>query len=145
MLDKKGKKTPNKHFQLFNTYKKLPYGFINENVYKCQKYSFKKQPVLLNIGKEKNKKNSQTKITKNLFYNKNIYIYSEENEKSKNLISYYKKYFSYNKSRKIISTKSENNRINKSQKTSSNSSKTNIFNFGRNNKKRKKKILLQGI
>ena len=48
MLDKKGNKTPNKHFQLFNTYKKLPYGFINENVYKCQKYSFNSLDYLSN-------------------------------------------------------------------------------------------------
>ena len=80
MLDKKGKKTPNKHFQLFNTYKKLPYGFINENVYKCQKYSFKKQPILLNIGKEKNKKIAQIKLLKIYFIIK-IFTYIQKKMK----------------------------------------------------------------
>ena len=101
------------HLGIFKTYKELqnilPFGYIKTRISPAQKYSFKKQSILINLEKEKIKEISPTKITKNLLYNKNIYIFSEETEKTKKIITKLKKYYSFNNPKKNISLKSETN------------------------------------
>lgn len=149
MLDKNKNKAFHSHLKLIKTYKELkkilPFGFIKESLSRGQKYSFKKHPLLINFEKEKNNENSPTKITKNLFYKKNIYIYSEENEKTKKLITNYKKYFSDNKPRKFILTKSQSNIINGLQNISSNSGIISNINSPLNFKKVKKIFILRHL
>ena len=106
-------KTINSHLEVFRTYKELknllPFGYIKTKVSESQKYSFAEQPILINIEKEKDKMETPTKITNNLFHNKNIYIFSDENENFKKLMSKFKEFNSYYKLNKIHSIKSENN------------------------------------
>ena len=113
MNDNKKTKAIKSHLGIYKTYKELknilPFGYIKTRVSPAQKYSFKKQSILINLEKEKNKEISPTKITKNLLYNKNIYIFSEENEKTKKIITKLKKYISYTIKKKNISLKSESN------------------------------------
>ena len=132
LLDNKKNKAIKSHLDIFKTYKELknilPFGYIKTRVSPGQKYSFKKQSILINLEKEKNKEISPTKITKNLFHNKNIYIFSEKNEKTKKLISSLKKYCSYNKPKKIFSIKSETNIFNDNQNNSYNTRNINNIN-----------------
>ena len=69
------------HLGIFKTYKELqnilPFGYIKTRISPAQKYSFKKQSILINLEKEKIKEISPTKITKNLLYNK-IYIFFQK-------------------------------------------------------------------
>ena len=108
-------KTINSHLEVFRTYKELksllPFGYIKTKVSESQKYSFAEQPIFINIEKEKEKDKMETptKITNNLFHNKNIYIFSDENENFKKLMSKFKEFNSYYKLNKIHSIKSENN------------------------------------
>ena len=132
MLEIKKIKAIKSHLNIYKTYKELnnilPFGYIKTKISPSQKYFFKKQPILINLEKEKNNEISPTKITKNLLYNKNIYIFSEENDKSKKMISKLKKYYSFNnKSNKIISIKNESNFIGDIQNTSDNSRNINNF------------------
>ena len=83
----------------------LPFGYIKTKVSEAQKYSFSEQPILINIEKEKDKVETPTKITKDLFHNKNIYIFSDENENFKKLMEKFKEFNSYNKHNKIHSIK----------------------------------------
>ena len=135
MLEIKKIKAIKSHLNIYKTYKELnnilPFGYIKTKVSPSQKYFFKKQPILINLEKEKNNIISPTKITKNLLYNKNIYIFSEENDKSKKMISKLKKYYSYNnKSTKINSIKSESNIISDIENTLSNSrNSSNLNNY----------------
>lgn len=135
MLEIKKIKAIKSHLNIYKTYKELnnilPFGYIKTKVSPSQKYFFKKQPILINLEKEKNNIISPTKITKNLLYNKNIYIFSEENDKSKKMISKLKKYYSYNnKSTKINSIKSESNIISDIQNTLNNSrNSSNLNNY----------------
>lgn len=125
MLENKKNKVINSHLKIFKTYKELnnilPFGFIKTRISPGHKYSFKKQSILINLEKEKNKEISPTKITQNLLYNKNIYIFSEENDNTKKIISKLRKYYSYNKPSKILSLKSESNISNYEQNSSKNS------------------------
>ena len=125
MLENKKNKVINSHLKIFKTYKELnnilPFGFIKTRISPGHKYSFKKQSILINLEKEKNKEISPTKITQNLLYNKNIYIFSEENDNTKKIISKLRKYYSYNKPSKILSLKSESNISNNEQNSSKNS------------------------
>lgn len=135
MLEIKKIKAIKSHLNIYKTYKELnnilPFGYIKTKVSPSQKYFFKKQPILINLEKEKNNIISPTKITKNLLYNKNIYIFSEENDKSKKMISKLKKYYSYNnKYTKINSIKSESNIISDIENTLSNSrNSSNLNNY----------------
>lgn len=134
MLNNKKGEAIKSHIELFRTYKELktmlPFGYIKMRVSPGQKYSFKKQPLLINLEKEKNKEISPTKITKNLLYNKNIYFFSNESKKAKKLISSLKRYNSYNKSKYVSSIKNEsiisNNKQNNSE-ISKNKSKINSY------------------
>ena len=135
------------HLGIFKTFKELqnilPFGYIKTRVSPAQKYSFKKQSILINLEKEKNKEISPTKITKNLLYNKNIYIFSEETEKTKKIITKLKKYYSFNNPKKNISLKSETNDSyiqNNSQNTKNILNLNNyIINTNPRNKKNNKK------
>ena len=124
-------KTINSHLEVFRTYKELknllPFGYIKTKVSEAQKYSFSEQPILINIEKEKEKIETPTKITKNLFHNKNIYIFSDENENFKKLMSKFKEFNSFNKPNKIHSIKSENN-FDKSSKLINSSISENLRN-----------------
>ena len=124
-------KTINSHLEVFRTYKELksllPFGYIKTKVSESQKYSFSEQPILLNIEKEKDKIESPTKITNNLFHNKNIYIFSDENENFKKLMTKFKEFNSYYKQNKIHSFKSENN-FDKSSKLINSSISDNLRN-----------------
>ena len=125
MLENKKNKVINSHLKIFKTYKELnnilPFGYIKTRISPGHKYSIKKQSILINLEKEKNKEISPTKITKNLLYNKNIYIFSEENDTTKKIISKLKKYYSYNKPSKILSLQSESNISNNDQNSFKNS------------------------
>ena len=133
IIENKKNKAFKSHLKLFKIYKELksilPFGYIKTRVSPSQKYSFKKQHILLNLEKEKNKEKSPTKITKNLLYNKNIYIFSEENDKTKKIISKLKKYYSYNKPKKNFSIKNESNIIKDAKNSSDNSRNINNNNF----------------
>jgi hypothetical protein len=124
-------KTINSHLEVFRTYKELknllPFGYIKTKVSESQKYSFSDQPILINIEKEKEKIETPTKITNNLFHNKNIYIFSDENENFKKLMSKFKEFNSYYKLNKIHSIKSENN-FDKSSKLKNSSISENLRN-----------------
>ncbi len=133
MLDIKKSKVINSHLKIYNTYKELnnilPFGFLKTRISPGHKYSFKKYPILINLEKEKEKEISPTKITKNLLYNKNIYIFSEENNNTKKITTNLKKYYSYNnKTNKMPSFKSESNVTNNEQNSSNYSRNTNDFN-----------------
>ena len=105
LLDNKREKTINNHKNVFKLYKELkkalPIGYLKTRVSKGQKYSIQKQSILTKIEKEKLKELiTPTKITKNLFYNKNIYLYSGKDEQAKNFL---KKLQNLKKSSKQIS------------------------------------------
>ena len=78
--------TFNSHLKIFKTYKELnkilPFSYIQTRVSPNQKYTFKNQPL-----KKLEKEKRPIKITKNILYNKNIYIFSEENENIKKIIN----------------------------------------------------------
>ena len=132
MLDIKKTKVINNHHKLFNTYKELnnllPFGYIKTRISPGQKYSFQRHPIIINLEKEKDKEISPTKITKNLLYNKNIYIFSEENDCTKKIISKLKKYYSYNKTNRMPSLQSESNATYNEQNSSNYSRNTNNLN-----------------
>ena len=86
LLDNKREKTIDNHKNIFKLYKELktilPIGYIKTRVSQGQRYSIQKQSILNKLEKEKNKEIiSPSKITQNLFYNKNIYLFPDENEK----------------------------------------------------------------
>lgn len=126
LLDKKKEKIINNHKRLYNIYKELkkslPIGYMKTRVSKGQKYFINSQSILTKLEKEKIKQLiSPAKITKNLFYNKNIYLFSGENEKAKKI---FKKMQSLKKPIKQISFNNETDIIN----TATNNTKTNLFN-----------------
>ena len=91
LLDNKREKTINNHKKVFKLYKELkdilPIGYLKTRVSKGQRYSIQNQSILTKIEKEKLKELiAPTKITKNLFYNKNIYLFSGKNEQAKILV-----------------------------------------------------------
>ena len=134
LLENKKNKAIKSHLNIYKTYKELknilPFNYIKTRICPGQKYSFNRQSILINLEKEKNKEISPTKITKNLLSNKNIYIFSEQNENIKKIISKLKKYYSYNKPHKIFSIKSESNISNENQNSSVNSrNQSNINNY----------------
>ena len=134
LLENKKNKAIKSHLNIFNTYKELknilPFNYIKTRISPGQKYSFNRQSILINLEKEKNKEISPTKITKNLLSNQNIYIFSEQNENIKKIISKLKKYHSYNKPHKILSMNSESNISNENQNSSEHSrNKSNINNY----------------
>ena len=113
LMNNKTDESINSHLKVFRTYKELenllPYGYIKTRISKGQKYSFKNKPLLINLEKEKNKHLNPIKLTKNLLYNKNIYIFSDENGKNEKIISKLKEFFLNNKSHKNTSIKAESN------------------------------------
>ena len=122
LLDNKREKIINNHKKVFKLYKELkkvlPIGYLKTRVSTGQKYSIQKQSILTKIEKEKLKKLiTPTKITKNLFFNKNIYLYSGEDEKAKKFL---KKIQNLKKSSKQISLNYDIDIFN----TPTNSSKT---------------------
>ena len=134
LLENKKNKAIKSHLNIYKTYKELknilPFNYIKTRICPGQKYSFNRQSILINLEKEKNKEISPTKITKNLLSNKNIYIFSEQNESIKKIISKLKKYYSYNKPPKILSMNSESNISNDNQNSSEYSrNKSNINNY----------------
>ena len=134
LLENKKNKAIKSHLNIYKTYKELknilPFNYIKTRISPGQKYSFNSQSILINLEKEKDKEISPTKITKNLLSNKNIYIFSEQNENIKKIISKLKKYYSYNKPHKIFSIKSESNISNENQNISVNSrNQSNINNY----------------
>ena len=135
ILDNKREKIINNHKNVFRTYKELkkllPIGYIKTRVSKGQRYSIQKQSILTKLEKDKNKQiNSPSKITKNLFSNKNIYLYSGENEDTKKILSKIKYFYPSNKSSKIYSSNNDSEIISKTVKninTSKNSNNGNII------------------
>ena len=92
LLENKRKKILSIHKNIFQTYKDLkkilPSGYMKARITKEPKYSIKIQSILSSLEKEKNKDLiSPTKITQKLFYNQNIYFYSENNENSKKFLN----------------------------------------------------------
>ena len=132
-IDIKKNKSIKSHLKLFKLYKDLnyilPFGYLKTRVSPGLKYSFKKQSILINLEKEKNKDISPTKLTKNLLHNKNIYIFSEENEKTKKIISKLKKYYSYHKPKKNLSIQNENETNFNSDHKNDNHNSNNITNL----------------
>ena len=133
LLDNKKNKAIKSHLKIYKTYKELknilPFGYIKTRICPGQKYSFKKQSILINLEKEKNKEISPKKITKNLLTNKNIYIFSEENDNTKKIISKLKKYYSYNKSHKIMNNESNITSENQNSSSQISRNKSNLNNY----------------
>ena len=145
LLDNKREKTINNHKNVFKLYKELkkalPIGYLKTRVSKGQKYSIQKQSILTKIEKEKLKELiTPTKITKNLFYNKNIYLYSGKDEQAKNFL---KKLQNLKKSSKQISLNNDIdifNTPNNSLKTLDIKNQSNLINnYLSNSKKIKSK------
>ena len=145
LLDNKREKTINNHKKVFKLYKELkkalPIGYLKTRVSKGQKYSIQKQSILTKIEKEKLKELiTPTKITKNLFYNKNIYLYSGKDEQAKNFL---KKLQNLKKSSKQISLNNDIdifNTPNNSLKTLDIKNQSNLINnYLSNSKKIKSK------
>lgn len=131
--------TFNSYLKIFKTYKKLkkilPFGYIQTKISPSQKYSFKNNRII-NLEKEK----KATKINKNLLSNKNIYIFSEDNENTKKIIYNLKKfYLNKNPNRNIYPMKSESNIISRNKynfdKFTNLSNYRNEINKKNNNKK----------
>ena len=138
LLDKKKEKIINNHKIVYNLYKELkktlPIGYIKTRVSKGQKYSINKQSILTKLEKEKIKQLiSPSKITKNLFYNKNIYLFSGDNEKSNKILN---KFQTFKQFHKQISS---NNDID-IKNTQTNNTKKNIYNNFITNSKNIKKL-----
>lgn len=140
-LDNKREKTINNHKKVFKLYKELkkalPIGYLKTRVSKGQKYSIQKQSILTKLEKEKLKELiTPTKITKNLFFNKNIYLFSEKDEKAKKFL---KKIQNLKKSSKQISLNYDIdifNTPNNSLKTLNIKNQTNLINNYLTNSKR---------
>ena len=130
LLENKREKTIDNHKNIFNLYKELkqilPIGYIKTRVSRGQKYAIQKQSILTRLEKEKNKEIiTPSKITKNLFYNRNIYIFAGENEK-KDFLSKIQK---FNNPSKVISiNNNENDTMNISDNSiNNNKNKINIL------------------
>ena len=113
MIDYRKDKLLTSHSKIFKTFKELkkllPYGFIKIRVSKGQKYYIKAQPTFFNLEKEKNKESYPSKNSNNFLHNKNIYLYSEENENIKKMKRKMGSYYTTKKSHKIRLVKSESN------------------------------------
>ena len=113
MIDNRKDKLLTSHSKIFKTFKELkkllPYGFIKIRVSKGQKYYIKAQPSFFNLEREKNKESSPTKNINDLLHNKNIYLYSEENENIKKMITKMESHYTTKKPHKIRLVKSESN------------------------------------
>ena len=146
LLDNKREKTINNHKKVFKLYKELkkilPIGYLKTRVSKGQKYSIQKQSILTKIEKEKLKEFiTPTKITKNLFYNKNIYLFSGKDEQAKKFL---KKIQNLKKCPKQISLDYDDidlliNAPNNSLKTLNIKNQSNLNNYLSNSKKIKSK------
>ena len=136
MIDYRKDKLITSHSKIFKAYKELkkllPYGFIKIRVSKGQKYYIKAQPTFFNLEKEKNKELSPSKNINNLLHNKNIYLYSEENENIKKIKTKMQSYYTTKKPHKIrlvkseFNTKSHPNTYNRNHTSNITSSKTSI-------------------
>ena len=136
MIDYRKDKLITSHSKIFKAYKELkkllPYGYIKIRVSKGQKYYIKAQPTFFNLEKEKNKELSPSKNINNLLHNKNIYLYSEENENIKKIKTKMQSYYTTKKPYKIrlvkseCNTKSHPNTNNRNQTSNITSSKTSI-------------------
>ena len=115
MTDIRKDKLLTSHSKIFRTYKDLikllPYGFIKIRVSKGQKYYIKAQPPFFNLEKEKNKETNPNKNKNNndFLHNKNIYLYSKENENIKKMMTKMKSYYTHRKPHKNRLVKSESN------------------------------------
>ena len=130
ILDNKREKIINNHKNVYRTYKELkkllPIGYIKTRVSKGQRYSIQKQSILTKLEKDKNKQiNSPSKITKDLFSNKNIYLYSGQNEDTKKILSKIKYFYPSNKSSKIYSLNNSSEIISKTIKNINTSKNSN--------------------
>lgn len=130
ILDNKREKIINNHKNVYRTYKELkkllPIGYIKTRVSKGQRYSIQKQSILTKLEKDKNKQiNSPSKITKDLFSNKNIYLYSGQNEDTKKILSKIKYFYPSNKSSKIYSLNNSSEIISKTVKNINTSKNSN--------------------
>lgn len=133
ILDNKRERIVNNHKKIFSLYKELkktlPIGYLKTRVSKGQRYPIKNQSILTKIEKEKIKELlSPSKITQNLFFNKNIYFFSGDNESTKNIIQKMK---NFKQSSKQISLSNDDD-------ISININKKNIYNNYLSNIKNKK-------
>ena len=108
------------HKKLFKTYKELqsilPFGFIKTKICLKPKYEVPNPSILKQLEQEKDKQleHSPPIKTKNLLYNKNIYLYSNDNE-TKKIVYKLKEYQKiYNRTSVSLKKRFEkNNDINK--------------------------------
>lgn len=125
LLDRKREKIINNHKRVYSLYKELkktlPIGYIKTRVSKGQRYSIKTQSILTRLEKEKIKQLiSPSKITKNLFYDKSIYLFSGENERTQKFLN---KIQTFKKFHKEICLSDDTDIIN----TPSSNTKTKIY------------------
>ena len=133
MIENEREQIIRNHQTLIKTYNDLkdmfPFGYMKTRISPGYKYNINKIPILIDLEKEKSKDVGPTKLTQNLLYNKNIYLFSEQNKDNMKLLSKLKKPQKINKPQKKLIIYDNEGEIN----LYLNSQQNNLFNDNNNN------------